>query len=111
MVRHPCTGQNLLMAGVDLLKGGTDTAESQLSEAEQRIMCAKEGIGKYDMWYGVVCKVVMYMARVCTGHNSQAVFPLSKRLVKSLGDHTVKDWSSECFRGIHLNTFCKILCK
>jgi len=22
-------------------------------------MCAKEGIGKYDMWYGVVCKVVM----------------------------------------------------
>jgi len=22
-------------------------------------VCAKEGIGKYDMWYGVVCKAVM----------------------------------------------------
>ncbi len=22
-------------------------------------MCAKEGIGKYDMWYGVLCKAVM----------------------------------------------------
>jgi len=22
-------------------------------------MCVKEGIGKYDMWYGVVCKTVM----------------------------------------------------
>jgi hypothetical protein len=22
-------------------------------------MCTKEDIGKYDMWYGVVCKTVM----------------------------------------------------
>ena len=47
------------MAGADLLNGGTGTAVSQLSEAGQGIMCAKEGIGKYDMWYGVVCKAVM----------------------------------------------------
>jgi hypothetical protein len=47
------------MAGADLLNGGTGTAVSQLSEARQGIMCAKEGIGKYGMWYGVVCKAVM----------------------------------------------------
>ncbi len=47
------------MAEADLLNRGTGTAASQLSEAEQGIMCAKEGIGKYDMWHGVVCKSVM----------------------------------------------------
>ena len=47
------------MAGADLLNGGTGTAVSQQSEAGQGIMCAKEGIGKCDMWYGVVCKAVM----------------------------------------------------
>jgi hypothetical protein len=47
------------MTGTDLLNGDTDTVESQLSETGQGIMCAKEGIGKYDMWYGVVCKAVM----------------------------------------------------
>ena len=60
MVRHPSTGQNLLMAGADRHNGGTVTpAVSQRSESGQGIMCAKEGIGKYDMWYGVVCKAVM----------------------------------------------------
>ncbi len=47
------------MAGTDLLNRGTGTAVSQLSEADQGIMCAKEGIGKYDMCYGEVCKAVM----------------------------------------------------
>jgi len=56
MVRHPNTGQNLLMAGADLLDAPTDTAVSQRSEGGQGIMCAKEGIG---MWYGVVCNGVM----------------------------------------------------
>ena len=60
MVRHPSTGQNLLMTGTDLLNGGTDTPVSQLSEAGQGIMCVKEGIGNYDMWYGVVCKTVRH---------------------------------------------------
>jgi hypothetical protein len=59
MSRHPNTGQNLLMSGTDLLNGGTGTVVSQLSESGQGIMCTKEGIGKYDMWYGVVCKTVM----------------------------------------------------
>jgi hypothetical protein len=27
-------------------------------------MCVKEGIGKYGMWYGVVCKVVMSFTSV-----------------------------------------------
>ncbi len=58
MVRHPSTGQNPLMVGDDLLNKDTDTVVSQLSETEQGIMCVKEGIGKYDMWYGVV--VVYY---------------------------------------------------
>ena len=59
-VRHPSTGLNLLMAGVDLLDGGTGRPPiSQRSEGGRGILCVKEGIGKYDMWYGVVCKVVM----------------------------------------------------
>jgi len=50
----------LLMSGADLLDGGTDTSTvSQGSEAGQRILCVKEDIGKYDIWYGVVCKVIM----------------------------------------------------
>ncbi len=47
------------MSGTDLLNRNTDTVVSQLSEVEQGIMCVKEDIGKYDMWYGVVCKTVM----------------------------------------------------
>jgi hypothetical protein len=57
------------MAGADLLNRGTGTAVSQLSEVEQGIMCVKEGIDKYYMWYGVVCKAVMF----CTS----AVFSLA----------------------------------
>ncbi len=50
----------LLMTGSDLLDGDTDTSTvSQRSESGQRILCDKEDIGKYDMWYGVVCEVVM----------------------------------------------------
>ena len=48
------------MGGADLLDGDTDTpAVSQRSEAGQGILCAKEGTGKYDMWYGEVCKDAM----------------------------------------------------
>jgi hypothetical protein len=53
------------MTGADLLNGGTVTVVSQLSEGGQGIMCVKEDIGKYDMWYGVVCTDVMsYMSSV-----------------------------------------------
>ncbi len=38
---------------------GSQTVVSQLSETGQGIMCVKEDIGKYDMWYGVVSKDVM----------------------------------------------------
>jgi hypothetical protein len=47
MVRHPRKGQNLLMAGADLLKAPTGTAVAQWSEAGQGILDAKEGKG---MW-------------------------------------------------------------
>jgi hypothetical protein len=76
MVRHPNTGQNLVMTGADLLNRGTVTPVSQPSEAEQGIKFAKEGIGKYDMWYGVVCKAVMS----CTS----AVFSLARDTVPCL---------------------------
>ena len=46
MVRHPRHGMNLLMAGADLLNGGTGTpAVSQRSESGQGILGAKEGRG------------------------------------------------------------------
>ncbi len=32
---------------------------SQRSETGQGTLCVKEDTGKYDMWYGVVCKDVM----------------------------------------------------
>jgi hypothetical protein len=62
MVRNSRTGQNLLMTGTDLLNGGTVTVISRRSESGRGIMCAKEDVRKYDMWYGVlwlVCGVVM----------------------------------------------------
>jgi hypothetical protein len=44
MVRHPSTGQNLLMSGTDRLNGGTDTPTiSQRSESGQVILDSKEG--------------------------------------------------------------------
>jgi hypothetical protein len=50
----------LLMSGADLLDGDTDTSTvSQGSEVGQWILCNKEDIGKYDIWYGVVCKDIM----------------------------------------------------
>jgi hypothetical protein len=68
MVRHPITGLNVLITGADLLDGGTDTvAVSQRSEEGQRILCVKEDIGKYDMWYGVVCKVVVMSSCMSAG--------------------------------------------
>jgi hypothetical protein len=42
MVRHPSTGQNLLMAGADRLDAPTGTAVAQRSEAGQGILGAKE---------------------------------------------------------------------
>ena len=45
MVRHPSTGQNLLMAGADLLDAPTGTAVAQRSEAGQGILGAKEAKG------------------------------------------------------------------
>ena len=47
MVRHPSTGQNLLMTGADLLESPTGTVVAQRSEAGQGILGAKEGKG---MW-------------------------------------------------------------
>jgi hypothetical protein len=46
----------------------TGTRVSQLSETGQGIMCVKEDIGKYDMWYGVVCKDVMSSTLVVFSH-------------------------------------------
>jgi hypothetical protein len=48
-------------------KGPTFSMETQTrlryqlrrSEPEHGILCVKEGTGKYDMWYGVVCQSVM----------------------------------------------------
>ncbi len=50
----------LLMVGFDLVDGGTGTTSvSHRSGGGLRILCVKEVIGKYDMWYGVICKTVM----------------------------------------------------
>ena len=59
MVPHPTTGLNLMMTGTDLLDGVTGTPVVSQRSERQKILCVKEGIGKYDMWYGVVCKTVM----------------------------------------------------
>jgi hypothetical protein len=57
MVRHPSTGQNLLMAGADLLDAPTGTAVAQRSEAGQGILGAKEGKGMW-VWSGMVLAVL-----------------------------------------------------
>jgi hypothetical protein len=59
MVRHPRTGQNLLMEDTDLLNGDTDTPVSQLSEGGQGIMCVKEVIGS------MTCDMVWYVRIWC----------------------------------------------
>jgi hypothetical protein len=57
MVRHPNSGQNLVMTGTDRLNGGTDTPViSQRSEAGQVILDAKAGRG---MW---VCSVLVVLS-------------------------------------------------
>jgi hypothetical protein len=57
MVRHPSTGQNLLMAGADLLDAPTGTAVAQWSESGQGILGAKEGKGMW-VWSAVVLAVL-----------------------------------------------------
>jgi hypothetical protein len=56
MVRHPSTGQNLLMAGADLLKTPTGTAVAQQSETGLGILGAEEGKG---MWVWSVVLAVL----------------------------------------------------
>jgi hypothetical protein len=56
MVRHPSTGQNLLMAGAYLLKTPTGTAEAQQSETGLGILGAEEGKG---MWVWSVVLAVL----------------------------------------------------
>ena len=58
MVRHPSTGQNLLMAGADRHNGGTGTpVVSQRSESGQGILGPKEGRGMW-VWSAVVLAVL-----------------------------------------------------
>ncbi len=57
MVLHPSTGQNLLMAGADLLDAPTGTAVAQRSEAGQGILGAKEGKGMW-VWSAMVLAVL-----------------------------------------------------
>ena len=57
MVRHPSTGQNLLMAGDDLLDAPTGTAVATWSETGQGILGTKEGKGMW-VWSAVVLAVL-----------------------------------------------------
>jgi hypothetical protein len=58
MVRHPRTGQNLLMSGTDRLNGDTDTPTvSQRSESGQGILGVTEGRGVW-VWSSVVLVVL-----------------------------------------------------
>ena len=57
MVRHPSTGQNLLMSGEDRLKATTGTVVTQRSESGQGILGVKEGKGMW-VWSGVVLSVL-----------------------------------------------------
>ena len=57
IVRHPSTGQNLLMAGADLLNAPTGTAVAQRSETRQGILGGKEGKGMW-VWSAVVLAVL-----------------------------------------------------
>ena len=62
-IHHPITGLNLLMTRTDLLDEVTVTPvvsrRSETEVPEQGILCVKEVMCKYDMWYGVVCKTVI----------------------------------------------------
>ena len=57
MVRHPSTGQNLLMAGDDLLDAPTGTAVATWSETGQGILGTKEDKGMW-VWSAVVLAVL-----------------------------------------------------
>ena len=58
------------MTGSDLLDGDTDTsAVSQRSEVGYGILSVKEGIGKYDMWYDVVCKEAVMSFCMSSGNS------------------------------------------
>jgi hypothetical protein len=69
MVRHPSTGQNLLMSGTDLLDAPTGTVVTQRSEAGQGILGAKEGKGMW-VWSGMV--LVVLSSRMSVGGCSLA---------------------------------------
>jgi hypothetical protein len=57
MVRHPNTGQNLLMTGADLLETPIGTTVEQRSEGGQGILGSKEGKGMW-VWSGMVLAVL-----------------------------------------------------
>jgi hypothetical protein len=57
IVRHPSTGQNLLMSGADLLEAPTGTSVAQRSEAGQGILGVKEGKGMW-VWSAVLLAVL-----------------------------------------------------
>ena len=69
MVRHPSTGQNLLMAGDDLLNAPTGTAVATWSETGQGILGAKEGKG---MWVWSAVLLAVLSSRMSTGGCSLA---------------------------------------
>ena len=81
MVRHPSTGQNLLMAGADLLKAPTGTAVAQLSEAGLGILGAKEGKGMW-VWSAVVLAVLSsrMSAGSCSLAGRRDNVPMPRRL-------------------------------
>jgi hypothetical protein len=57
MVRHPSTGQNLLMTGTDLLDAPTGTPVTQRSEGGQGILGVTEGKGMW-VWSAMVLAVL-----------------------------------------------------
>jgi hypothetical protein len=69
MVRHPTTGQNLLMTGADLLDTPTGTEVAQRSEAGQGILGDKEGKG---MWVWSAMVLVVLSSRMSDGGFSLA---------------------------------------
>ena len=72
MFRHPITGWNLLMSGVDLLDGDTGTPTvSQQSESGQGLLCVKEG-HKTANWLG------------CGGRRSDHCWRCGEGIVESL---------------------------
>jgi hypothetical protein len=73
-------------------------AISQRSEEGRGILCAKEGIGKYGMWYGVICKAVMSscMSAGCSLAGGRDMVPCLAITDASLYHHVVMHFSSSC---------------